>query len=158
MLEGMISISGTGQEYTDVQSFLVKLNSWMGEHYAIVALLQLPVAALGTFLAFLNRGYNYVEHFILNAFLTAQSLIMHIVLFPLTYIFNEKPALRTLTIIENVLSIALVVWVLLQFFSGYKKSSTFWRTMLSFIIYTFLYLVLFIVTGTIIYYVRKTGS
>ncbi len=150
----MVVVSGSGQQYIDIKNILQSLNEWMGEHYAVVALIQLPIAALGTYLAFFKQGYNYIEHFILNAFLTAQSLLVHIVLFPFTYIFNKTPALNIFSGIENIISILLVIWVLMQFFNKQKKAATFWYTLLSFIIYIILYAILFIATAAVIYFFR----
>ncbi len=143
MLKDRVKVSGQGQEFVNLNNIVENLNLWMGEHYELVALIQLPFAALGTYLAFRKWGYNYVEHFILNAFITSQSLIVRIVLFPFNYAFNGTPALKDFSNLEKIINLVLVVWVLLQFFNTRKKFSVLWRTLLSLLIFGLFYAILF---------------
>ncbi len=143
MLKDMVTVSGSGQDFVNLSNILKKLTSWMGEHYEVVALVQLPFAALGTYLAFRRWGYNYVEHFIINAFITSQSLIVHIVLFPFNYALNGKPALKSFSNLENVINLVLMVWVLMQFFNTHKRIWVFGRTLLSLLLYSLFYAAVF---------------
>ncbi|MEO8416640.1 MAG: DUF3667 domain-containing protein [Ginsengibacter sp.] len=143
MLKGSVTVSGRGQELINLNNIVENLLLWIGEHYELVALAQLPFAALGTYLAFRKWGYNYVEHFILNAFITAQSLIVRIVLFPFNYAFSGRPALKNFYNLEYIINLGLLVWVLLQFFNTRKKFSILMRTLLSLLIYGLFYAIIF---------------
>lgn len=155
MLNGAVKISGSGREFINLGHIVENLTSWMGEHYEVVALLQLPFAALSTYVAFRKWGYNYVEHFILNAFITSQSLIVHIVLFPFNYALNGKPALRDFSNLENIISLGLLVWVLMQFFNTHKKLPVIGRTLLSLVIYGLFYAIIFCSVVAINFYFIK---
>lgn len=109
------------KELIEAKEKLNNLNEWLIEHYEIIALLQLPIYTLGTYIAFKKRGYNFTEHLVLNAFLTAQRLILHIVAFPLYYIYNSKPALRTINGVIGLIGYALVIWTAIQFFNNSKN-------------------------------------
>ncbi|MGH2649174.1 MAG: DUF3667 domain-containing protein [Ginsengibacter sp.] len=143
MPEDIITISDSGKDFVTLKNILDSTSSWMSEHYEVIALAQLPFAALGTYLAFRKWGYNYVEHFILNAFITSQSLIVHIVLFPFVYILNGTPALNDFSKLENFISLGLVVWILIQFFNNHKKFSVILRTILALVIYILFYAIIF---------------
>jgi hypothetical protein len=155
MLKDMVTVSGSGQEVVNLTNIVRNLTSWMGEHYEVVALVQLPFAALGTFLAFRRWGYNYAEHFILNAFITSQSLIVHIVLFPINYALNGKPALKSFSSLENFITLGLMIWVLMQFFNTHKRISVFGRTLLSLLIYSLFYAIVFCGVVAINFYFIK---
>lgn len=155
MLKGAVKVSGSGQEFINLNNIVENLILWMGEHYEVIALAQLPFAALGTYLAFRKWRYNYVEHFILNAFITSQNLIVHIVLFPFVYTLNGRPALRDFSNLENLIGIGLLVWVLMQFFNTHKKFSIFWRTVVSLMIYGLFYAIIFCSVVAVNYYFIK---
>jgi hypothetical protein len=122
-----------------------KLNEWVGTHYSWAALLQLPLYALGSFLAFRKSGFNYVEHLVLNAFLTGQRLVVHLVSFPLLYLYNETPTLSLVSGIIEFAGIALMVWAYIQFFDQYSKVKAFFLTLLSY----FYYFILTLLVGGI---------
>ncbi|MEO8108977.1 MAG: DUF3667 domain-containing protein [Ginsengibacter sp.] len=155
MLKGAVKVSGSGQAFIDLNNIVENVILWMGEHYEVIALAQLPFAAFGTYVAFRKWGYNYVEHFILNAFITSQSLIVHIVLFPFVYALNGSPALRDFSNVENIISLVLLVWVLMQFFNTHKKLSILGRTVVSLIIYSLFYAIIFCSVVAINYYFIK---
>ncbi|WP_163396408.1 DUF3667 domain-containing protein [Flavobacterium limi] len=48
------------------------LNNWMAKHYSWFTLLTIPLYTFGTFIAFKNKGYNYIEYIILNTFKASQ--------------------------------------------------------------------------------------
>ncbi len=135
MLVNSISLSGSGKDFVEAQNKLGKLNDWVIEHYEIIALIQLPIYALGTYLSFKKSGYNFSEHLVLNAFLTAQRLVLRIAVFPLYYLYNETTALRKIDGFTDVIGYALLVWSLTQFFHNRKKLATFFRALLSLVIF-----------------------
>ncbi len=142
MLVNSISLSGSGKDFIAAQNKLRSLNDWVIEHYEIIALIQLPVYSFGTYLAFRKSGYNFSEHLVLNAFLTAQRLVLHIVAFPLYYLYNETTVLRKIDACTDVIGYALLVWSLIQFFYNRKKLVTFFKALLSLLIFFISWLLL----------------
>ncbi|HSY76139.1 MAG TPA: DUF3667 domain-containing protein [Bacteroidia bacterium] len=142
MFENKIVVSGTGKEIDDLRDTVQKVIEWLAEHYEIVALAQLPVYATGTYLAFRKSGYNYVEHLVINAFLTGQRLIVQIVFFPLFYFFRDTKWLGNIEGTTTFIGIILMVWSLIQFFDKQKKWKTFWQTLLSYLIFIGIYIIL----------------
>lgn len=135
ILANAVEISGTGKDIVAAKEAFEKVNDWVAGHYAIVSLIQLPIYALGTFIAFKKGGYNFVQHLVLNAFLTVQKLILHIVAFPLLYNFSGTPALKKIVAGISILGFVLMTWTLIQFFDRQKQLAIFWRTILSVLIY-----------------------
>jgi hypothetical protein len=130
-----INISGTGQEYVEVKNIVTKIINWITQHYAIIALVQLPILSLCTFIGFKKNGYNFIEHFILNAFLAGQRLLLHIVAFPIYYFANNTSHLQIVGRIIDVIGWLLMFWSLLQFFNKQKRIKTIFQSLLSFLIF-----------------------
>ena len=115
-----------------VKNSFEKITEWISTHYAIVSLLELPLLALGTFIAFKKYGYNFVEHLIINTFLTGQKLIFHILLFPLVYLYNGTEYLKNISNVENIIEFGLTAWTFIQFFGTQKKWHIFLKVVLSY--------------------------
>lgn len=135
ILEGSFGISGTGKDVVQIKSILEKVNEWATQHFAIVALLQLPIFATATFLSFRKSGYNFMEHIVLNAFLTAQRLVLHILLFPVIYINSHALSMQAISIFDTITGFGIMVWTLIQFFNREKKMAIFLKTLLTYILY-----------------------
>jgi hypothetical protein len=113
-----------------------KINDWISTHYAWATLITIPFYAIGTFIAFRKQGYNFIEHLILNSFLAAQRLIIHIATFPLIYTFNGTPFINKATVIILFIDFALMVWGYTQFFNKITKVKSFLLSLLSYLIFT----------------------
>ncbi len=150
LLQANVVFNGQGKEVEEYRRMLESVNQWIGSHYAIVALAQVPLYAVGTFLAFRKRGYNFAEHLVLNAFLTGQKLLVYILAFPLTYFYNGDMALRTIDGYLNLIGFSLFFWTLFTFFPSQPKLGTFWRILLSLFIFLVLYISLAALTGFLI--------
>ncbi len=140
VLEGIIVIGGSGPELEHANELLKEANEWIAGHYAVVALLQIPVYALSTRIAF--KGYNYVEHLVLNSYLGAQRLVLRIVFFPVYYLLDGTPGFARFAGYVTFLNGVLALWTLLQFFHHTPKWTTFWRTVLSMVIFWFFFVLL----------------
>lgn len=93
----------------------------------------LPVFTVGTFLSFRKKGYNFVEHLVINAFLTGQRLVIRIVLFPIFY-FLSGENLKAFSMFVNLIFFVLAFWAFVQIFNTLKKSTVFLRMLLSLLI------------------------
>jgi len=130
------------------------INEWIGTHYSWMTLFLLPFYALASFCAFKKIGYNYVEHLILNSFLTAQRLLFRIATLPLLYFYNNTPTSNIISIVTNIIDFALTFWVYMQFFNKYSKTKSFWLSILSYLFFG-LFLLIMINIVVIIFMVYK---
>ncbi len=142
ILSDTFQVNGTDSRAEEIRQSFNEISEWVSGHYAIVSLLLLPVFTLGTFLSFRKKGYNFIEHLVLNAFLTGQRLVLRIVLFPVYYALSGSSSLQTFSGFVNLIIFFLTFWTLVHFFKGTKKSTVFWRTVLSFVISGSIYLAL----------------
>jgi hypothetical protein len=159
LLSGALEVTGTSEGVKSINTYLDKVNNWVGENYALVCLVQLPIYAFGTFVMFRRKGYNYAEHFILNAFLTGQRLLLRIVLFPVYYMVNTYGSTKGLSSVIGVAGFLLAIWTLGQFFDQVKKWGLFWRTVMSYVIFYVIFISLTTGVAVLMYlYVIKTET
>ena len=148
MLSDTVQVVGEGKRAEEIRKSISEFSEWISAHYAFVSLLLLPVFTIGTFLSFLKKGYNFVEHLVINAFLTGQRLVIRIVLFPIFYLLSGDN-LKAFSMFVNMIFFVLAVWTFTQIFNTMKKSTVFWRTLLglgiSFVIFMVLSLAGFLI-------------
>ena len=118
------------------------LNEWLSTHYSWATLMLLPFYALSTRLAFFKSGYNYVQHLVINAFISAQGLLIHIVAFPLMYIYNGTKSMVTLVLLLDLFCFAFRAWAYWDLFSGYSKLKRILFSVLSYIYFTLMLILL----------------
>jgi hypothetical protein len=147
MFENYVVASGSGERVGHINEAIEKMSEWIGQHYSILALLQIPIFTIGTYLCFKKSGYSFAEHLILNTFLIGQRLILHIITFPLYYISNGTPMLTSVDRIINLIGYALAIWTLIQLFKNQSKRIL--RTIFSLLI-SFL-IIFLILTGCLVY-------
>lgn len=150
LLSNNIKVSGSGEEVEKARQAIERFSEWMSEHYSIVSLLQIPIFALGTFIAFKKAGYNFIEHLVINTFLTGQKLALHILVFPLFYAYNETAALSEIARFTDIAAYALVIWSLFQLFTRFGAGQRIARTLLSLAIALGLFFCLLVIASWII--------
>ena len=121
MFANYVVISGSGEKVNHLNEVIGKTSDWIAQHYSILALLQIPIFTIGTYLCFRKGGYNFVEHLIINTFLVGQRLILHIITFPIYYISSGTPMLIKTDRIINLIGYALAIWTLIQLFKNQRK-------------------------------------
>ena len=131
MFSSNVEISGSGADYAHAKKTVDHIIDWVSEHYALVTLIQLPVLALGTYLGFKKAGYNFVEHLVINSFLTAQRLLLRLLTFPIFYYYNKTPDLRMVSNAIDLIGYALMAWSLFQLFNTLSNGQRIWRILLS---------------------------
>jgi len=147
MFENYVVASGSGERVGHINEAIEKMSEWIGQHYSILALLQIPIFTIGTYLCFRKSGYSFVEHLILNTFLIGQRLILHIITFPLYYISNGTPMLTSVDRIINLIGYALAIWTLIQLFKNQSKGIL--RTIFSLLIP---FLIIFLILAGCLFY------
>ena len=147
MFENYVVASGSGERVGHINEAIEKMSEWIGQHYSILALLQIPIFTIGTYLCFRKSGYSFAEHLILNTFLIGQRLILHIITFPLYYISNGTPMLTSVDRIINLIGYALAIWTLIQLFKNQSKGIL--RTIFSLLIP---FLIIFLILAGCLFY------
>lgn len=130
-----------------------KVFDWVGTHYAFTTLLMLPLVSLASYWAFKSYKKNYVEHLVLNSFVSAQHIVVHIVLFPFYFTANSSLSFGLLSAILTLFEVILTTWTYFQFFNQLTLSQKVWKTILAYILQLILYvgLIVIVVLGAGIY-------
>jgi Protein of unknown function (DUF3667) len=116
------------------------VNNWIASHYAISTLIMVPFYALSSYLIFKKQGYNYIENFILNAYIAGQKLVMMLITFPLVLYTTGTSASKYVSGIIALADIVLVIWIYTKFFN---KKSTFKAILLSILSYVLFFVIFF---------------
>jgi hypothetical protein len=97
----------------DIHAFLNAFFQYADMYATLVNVISIPVFALFSFLLFRRSGYNYAEHLVLNAYITAQQLLLFIGWLPLTQ-FSLLPVHRLIGLYV-VVTLGYNLWVYVQF-------------------------------------------
>jgi hypothetical protein len=141
-LADTLVIDGEGEKLNEFKKLVNTVSTWISQHYSFISLVQLPIFALASFFCFKRKGYNFIEHFILNAFVISQRLVVRLLFFPFFILFNGSSQLDTLNSIFDAFGLSLFVWTYYQLFTEYSKVK---RIALTFISLAIAYLLLFLV-------------
>lgn len=134
ILADKIQIDGSGAQADALKRTLDRANEWVTSHYAFVALLEVPIFSIGTWFAFRKAGYNYIEHIVLNAYLSGLRLIMQIIIFPVYIYLTDIELLKTISKTLDLIWLVMLMWAFRQFFKPMKKKEIYSRGVLSFVI------------------------
>lgn len=145
-------MKGSGIGYNEFKTSVDKLSEWLSQHYSILALLQIPVFSIGTYLMFKKEGYNFIEHLVINSFIAGQKLILHIVTFPIYFWLNKTTFSRPVDQLIDTIGYVLAFWTIFQLFKGVKGFKRIWKTLFSLIIPLLIFIVMFFTIVTIIIY------
>ena len=119
--------SGDSKQATQIMS------NWIIEHYALATLFTIPLISIASFFSFWKRGYNLVEHLVLNSFIAGQKLMLQFVFFPLLYIFNGSKTMLLLSGISILIDFLLAIWTYNQFFNTQSTLRNLLRTLLTYV-------------------------
>ena len=132
--------NGTDVKANEVKELLEKMTEWVSQHYAVSAILQIPIYTLATYICFKKAGYNFMEHFVINTFIMGQKLILHILTFPLYCMSNGTPLLKNIQSILDLVGYTLFVWAIFQLFNRLSVAQRIWRIVASLLISSLLLL------------------
>ncbi|MEO1214563.1 MAG: DUF3667 domain-containing protein [Bacteroidota bacterium] len=83
---------------------------WVIRNQTYLTFLVLPLFSLASYLTFARSGYNYVEHLVLNLYITGQQMIIYLIF--VFFIVEENVWMAT----PIILAITYNIWTYLQFF------------------------------------------
>ncbi|MEZ4756575.1 MAG: DUF3667 domain-containing protein [Flavobacteriales bacterium] len=113
----------------DKKKFVQQVTDWLNSHYVWIELALLPVMSFSTWVWFRKRGYNLVEHVVINAFLASQRLILNILLFPVVFLSNSLPVLAVQSTVVSLASFGLFTWSFVGLFARGDRARVAMRTM-----------------------------
>ncbi|MFN7118547.1 MAG: DUF3667 domain-containing protein [Saprospiraceae bacterium] len=108
-----------------------KIATWFAKNYAYTTLMLLPLFSLASYLSFLKFGKNYLEHFVINSYITGQQALLY-ALFAIGETFIKSDAVEVLALVVVTL---YTCWVFWQFFSEGNRMMNILRSILTYILY-----------------------
>jgi hypothetical protein len=105
--------------------------TWFLKHYAYSTLILLPVFSLASYLSFFNFGKNYLEHIVVNAYITGQQALFYM-LFALGGSVIDSEFMESIPV---VLSVSYTFWVFWRLFSGGSRFMNIIRTLMTYLLY-----------------------
>jgi len=132
-----VNDSDSGKE---IPSFL----TWLSENFAYANLLLLPIFSFASYLSFIGFKKNYLEHIVLNSYVTGQQAIFYS-FFILIKIFIDSEFLE---LIPVLISVTYAFWAYWQFFAKGNRIINILRSILTYVLYLIFSLgLLFILNG-----------
>lgn len=126
------------------------MQNWMASHYTLVILFMIPLYALGSKIAFMRSGYNYVEHLALNSFLAGMKIFLQIPLLPLVYLWQKSNNIGMVITLSFVSDIVLTIWVYGKFFNMFSVVKRAFRIFLSYLLVLVFAMAIGIIGGIIL--------
>ncbi|MDN3204587.1 DUF3667 domain-containing protein [Algoriphagus sediminis] len=111
---------------------------WFSSNYAYTVLLLIPVYALASWIAFWSSKRNYLEHIVLNAYITGQQAFFYGFS---TVIFGILP-ISSLEFIPLLVSVAYNFWAFQQFFQKGRPWVRLLRTLATYVLFLILTILL----------------
>ncbi|GAA0893352.1 hypothetical protein GCM10009122_30310 [Fulvivirga kasyanovii] len=94
--------------------YLAMFLSFAEQYTTVINIIAIPVFALFSWLFFIGSKYNYTENLILNIYITAQQLLMLLLMFP---VIAVMPALKGEVIaVYSAITLVYNFWVYFSFF------------------------------------------
>lgn len=125
----------------EIPSFL----AWLAENFAYASLLLLPIFSFASSISFSGLGRNYLEHIVLNSYVTGQQAIFYSI-FILLKIFIDNEFLELLPV---VISMFYTFWVFWQFFTKGNRIINILRSVITYVLYMIFILALLFISMSI---------
>lgn len=121
-----------------------RVSEWIMSNYAYTTLFLLPVFSLASYISFRKSNKNYLEHLVINSYITGQQALLYSV-FALARNFIEWDGLE---IIPLFLAVFYVFWVYWALFSKGSRKANIRKTFFTYFLYfTFVTVLLIIFTS-----------
>lgn len=111
------------------------------KYYSWYVLFTIPVFTFATKTAFKVNWLNFSELIIFEAFKSSQRLVVHILFLPVFYMLSAHPGfISVVNYILITLDFMLILWTNSQFFSHVKLSRVVLKSLVAYLIHTFIIL------------------
>lgn len=127
MLTGFISGMEESNTEREVPSFL----KWMAKNYAYATLLSIPLFSLMSYLSFLKSGKYYLEHIVINSYITGHQAIIYLIFGVIMHFYGSSD----IEYISLIVSMMYAYWVYLQVFDQSHWVITILWTTLTYVLY-----------------------
>jgi hypothetical protein len=116
---------------------------WFSNNFAYTILLLIPFFSLATYITFIKRGRNYIEHIVINTFVAGQQLIFWIFFLLIEIIVGFDDFLEFFAFL---LAFVFKFWTYIQLFNNHNKIGT---GLLLFLSYLIFLIFMFLLTGLV---------
>lgn len=108
---------------------------WASDNYAYVTLICIPLFSLTSLVFFRKERATYVEHIVLNSYITGHQALLYSLFAILKYFFNFS----ILELLPFLISIGYNIWVFNQFFNNSSKIKNTFRIAFTYLLYIILF-------------------
>lgn len=105
---------------------------WLADHFAYATLLLLPFFSLASYIFFFKSKYNYVEHLVLNMFLTGQQVLIYVLFSCLHFFFHGID-----DFVQGISFFASILLTFRMFFQFFATKNAFLKITLTLLTYVF---------------------
>jgi len=141
-VDGFLSGWSNGVEADDLNEQKVNSTlSWFAENFAYTSLLLLPVFSLASYLSFYKFKVNYLEHIVINAYISGSQAVIYTLFAIVASIIDSE----VMELFPPLISTAYLFWVYGRFFKGGNRILTILRSILTYILYLIFGTILLIV-------------
>jgi len=127
LIAGFVNGATGHSQVPQVSTILI----WFSKNYAYSTVLLLPVFSLASYLAFLKYGTNYIEHVVINSFITGHQAIFY----SLFAIIGTVIKSDVIEVFSLLVAISYTCWVFWQFFSEGNRRINILRSIMTYILY-----------------------
>jgi hypothetical protein len=121
------------------------VNEWSAKHYILLMLLHLPLLSYVFYLFFRKYKMGYLEHLVINCYLSGQKILIRLLLLPLLYLNIGW------SIVNNVvIPIGFTIWTYTQFYQKEPRFSILSRATIAYAVFYFLEIVLLSIVLTVL--------
>jgi len=117
----------------DITGASGKIVTWITDHFAFDCLIMIINATLVSYFIFKKKGYNLVEHLVLNTYLIGLFIVVSLFLFPIVCILGNAATLQYGLVQQGVL-LVLMCWCYAQFFNNTPTFKIVALTVIAFLI------------------------
>lgn len=145
-MDDLITGFSTGASENDQADKIPGIIIWFAKNYAYTTLLLLPVFSLASYLSFRGWGKTFLEHFVINSYITGQQAIFY----TLFALLNKLKPSTTLELLPLLVAVSYTCWVFWQIFNPRKPLVISAKILLTYVTYLVFCTVLLLgVLGTI---------
>lgn len=123
-----------GSSETNTEDHVPALIQWLINNYAYTSLLLLPLFSLASFIAFSGFGKTYLEHIVINAYITGHQALIYS-LFLVARAVVDSDILEVLPIVGSLI---YTYWAYWQLFTEGHRFTNLFRTTLTYLFYLIL--------------------
>jgi hypothetical protein len=112
----------------------IGLLTWFSKNYAYTTLLLLPVFSFASFLSFKRFDKNYLEHIVINSYITGHQALLYST-FALIGLFFKNDIVE---IASLLVAITYAFWVYIKVFGNGKSFIVIFRSLMTYFLYVIL--------------------